>query len=104
LWWADLSGKFSARSQETLLAGVKHTLSGTIKVGTVVDTFALNNSAYIELNDLLKVTGLCASGGEAKARIAQGQVQVDGQVELRKRCKIRKAQRVAFAGHEIDVV
>jgi ribosome-associated protein len=65
--------------------------------------FALEDTAYIELCDLLKVTGLCASGGEAKGLIADGEVKVDGQVELRKRCKIRHGQRVEFAGHEIVV-
>lgn len=68
-----------------------------------MEKFALNDTDYIELNNLLKVTGLCASGGEAKALIAQGLVKVDGAVELRKRCKIHKEQRVEFAGHEIVV-
>jgi ribosome-associated protein len=58
---------------------------------------------YIELNDLLKVTGLCSSGGEAKMMIAEGLVRVDGAVELRKRCKIRPGQVVEFEGHVIAV-
>jgi len=69
-----------------------------------MDTFELNGHDYIELNDLLKVTGLCDSGGLAKLLIADGQVQVDGQVELRKRCKVRSGQLVEFAGREIRVV
>lgn len=66
--------------------------------------FELRDTGFIELNDLLKVTGLCASGGAAKALIAEGLVKVDGVVELRKRCKIRKGQSVEFEGHEIRVV
>lgn len=58
---------------------------------------------FIELNKLLKLTGLCASGGEAKLRATQGEVLVDGVVELRRRCKIRQGQRVEFAGHLIEV-
>lgn len=58
---------------------------------------------YIELNKLLKLTGLCGSGGEAKLMAAEGQVLVDGVVELRKRCKLRKGQVVEFAGHSIEV-
>ena len=58
---------------------------------------------FIELNKLLKLTGLCASGGEAKLRAAQGEVLVDGVVELRRRCKIRQGQRVEFAGYLIEV-
>jgi ribosome-associated protein len=58
---------------------------------------------YIELNDLLKVTGLCSSGGAAKMEIAEGRVRVDGEVERRKRCKIRPGQVVEFEGHGIAV-
>lgn len=58
---------------------------------------------YIELNKLLKLTGLCGSGGEAKLMAAEGQVRVDGVVELRKRCKLRKGQVVEFAGLSIEV-
>lgn len=58
--------------------------------------FSLADHPYIELNNLLKLTGLCSSGGEAKACIADGQVRVDGEVELRKRCKIRVGQTVNF--------
>ena len=58
---------------------------------------------FIALNDLLKAEGLCGSGGEAKQRIAEGLVQVDGQVELRKTCKIRAGQSVTFAGHTLMV-
>lgn len=58
---------------------------------------------YIELNDLLKVTGLCSSGGMAKMVIAEGLVRVDGEVERRKRCKIRSGQVVEFEAQEIMV-
>ena len=58
--------------------------------------FSLEGREFIELNNLLKITGLCSSGGEAKALIASNQVKVDGQVELRKRCKLRPNQRVDF--------
>ena len=66
--------------------------------------FALNNHEYIELNNLLKVMGLCETGGMAKAAIAEGLVKVNGTVELRKRCKLRKGDKVEFEGHEIIVV
>ncbi len=69
-----------------------------------MEEFELGDHEFIELNNLLKVTGLCASGGAAKALIAEGMVKVDGGVELRKRCKIRQGQRVEFEGHEIVVV
>jgi ribosome-associated protein len=49
---------------------------------------------YIPLDALLKVTGLAGSGGAAKALVASGAVQVDGQRELRKTCKLRAGQVV----------
>ncbi|WP_028456443.1 RNA-binding S4 domain-containing protein [Chitinilyticum litopenaei] len=49
---------------------------------------------YIPLNDLLKITGVVDSGGAGKALVATGVVQVDGQQELRKTCKIRPGQCV----------
>ncbi len=59
---------------------------------------------HVELNQLLKLAGFCASGGEGKHLVAAGLVQVDGQVELRKTCKIRPGQRVRYADHEVEVV
>ena len=59
---------------------------------------------YIELCSLLKAANLVMSGGEGKAVVARGLVTVDGQLELRKRCKIRAGQRVEFEGSTIEVV
>lgn len=49
---------------------------------------------HIELNQLLKLTGICDSGGAGKHLVASGTVHVDGVVELRKTCKIRDGQIV----------
>jgi ribosome-associated protein len=59
---------------------------------------------YIELCSLLKAANLVMSGGEGKEVVAQGLVTVDGELELRKRCKIRPGQLVEFAGNTIAVV
>jgi ribosome-associated protein len=59
---------------------------------------------YIELDKLLKAMGLVESGGRARMLITAGEVQVDGQVELRKTAKIRAGQVVAFAGQRVRVV
>ena len=58
---------------------------------------------YIELIKLLKVTGLCDTGGAAKIAVDEGVVTVDGAVESRKRCKIRKGQVVEIDGNVIEV-
>ena len=59
---------------------------------------------YVELNQLLKLAGLCDSGGGGKQIVASGAVRVDGAVELRKTCKIRAGQRVVLGDVEITVV
>lgn len=66
-------------------------------------TFDLRGE-YIELNQLLKLAGVCESGGQGKQLVAEGLVQVDGQVELQKTCKIRPGQVVRFQDLEIEVV
>ena len=65
-------------------------------------TFELRGE-FIPLDALLKATGLAPSGGVAKAMVAAGNVQVDGQVELRKTCKIRAGQGVVFYGTQVQV-
>lgn len=61
-------------------------------------------SEYIELNQLLKVVGLCDSGGAGKQIVASGDVQVDGKQELRKTCKIRAGQQVRVGDVHITVI
>src|SRR6186713_2706424 len=59
---------------------------------------------FIALNDLLKVTGICPSGGAGKALVASGAVAVDGVVEVRKTCKIRPGQTVSMGATTIRVL
>ena len=61
------------------------------------------NREYVELNQLLKLTGLCDSGGAGKMIVASGAVYVDGQQELRKTCKIHAGQIVQLDDVEIRV-
>jgi ribosome-associated protein len=65
--------------------------------------FSLGGREFIELKNLLKVCGLCGTGGEAKIAIDHGDVVVDGKVETRKGCKIRTGQSVTFMKKEIKV-
>ena len=58
---------------------------------------------HIQLDQLLKATGLCLSGGHAHSEIDAGNVRVDGLVETRKRAKLRPGQRVAYAGELIEL-
>ena len=58
---------------------------------------------HVELCHLLKLVGLADSGGQGKLLVADGQVMVDGQLETRKRAKIRAGQRVSCLGQQIVV-
>ena len=59
---------------------------------------------FIELHQLLKLVGLCDSGGAGKALVASGAVSVDGLQELRKTAKIRAGQLVTLGDVRIRVL
>lgn len=59
---------------------------------------------YVELNQLLKLVGLCDSGGAGKVIVASGDVSVDGKQELRKTAKIRPGQKVRLGDVSILVL
>ena len=65
--------------------------------------FKLEGEDFVLLQALLKATGLCDTGGDAKAAIAAGKVTVDGEVELRRGKKIRNGQIVTFETQKIKV-
>jgi len=66
-------------------------------------TFELTED-FIELIKLLKFVGICQTGGQAKLAVENGLVMVDGEVESRKRRKLRKGMRVEIEGQTILVV
>jgi ribosome-associated protein len=61
------------------------------------------NSEYVELNQLLKLVGVCDSGGAGKMLVASGAVSVDDKLESRKTCKIRAGQTVSVGDLKIHV-
>ena len=67
------------------------------------ETFELN-AEFIELNQLLKLVGVVDSGGAGKALVASGEVSVDGEIELRKTCKVRAGSVVTLGDIRITVV
>ena len=52
----------------------------------------------INLTQVLKLAGFVMNGGEAKALISEGQVRVNGEVELRKRRKMALGDVVEIEG------
>lgn len=58
---------------------------------------------YIQLNDLLKVLNWVNSGGQAKQVILQEQVTVNGQPEIRVRCKLKVGDTVSFMDQSVKI-
>lgn len=57
----------------------------------------------IDLQDYLKFAGLVDTGGEAKFLIQTGEVRLNGEVETRRRKKIRRGDRVSLDGRDHTV-
>lgn len=58
---------------------------------------------YIKLGQALKAAGLAESGVEAKLVIQDGQVRVNGQVEVQRGKKLFAGDVVEFAGEIIKI-
>ena len=59
---------------------------------------------HIRVCDLLKLTGIATSGAQGKQMVADGLVNVDGQLESRKTAKIRPGQAVECRGVKVVVL
>lgn len=59
---------------------------------------------FIKLGQALKKAGLVSSGVEAKEVILDGEVQVNGEKELRRGRKLYNGDTVSYNGEEIKVV
>lgn len=67
-----------------------------------METFKIKGE-YIQLNQFLKVTGWCDSGGNANALIDSGKIKVNGVVELRRRNKIFPGFKVEFDSKVVTI-
>ena len=56
---------------------------------------------YIKLEALLKFAGLTGTGGEAKFRIQEGEVSVNGEICTQRGRKLRKGDRVTLGRHSL---
>ena len=57
----------------------------------------------IDLQDFLKLRGAVETGGEAKFRVQGGEVRVNGEIETRRRKKLRRGDVVEYAGQRLEV-
>lgn len=58
---------------------------------------------FIPMIQLLKATNIVQSGGEAQIVVEAGLVKYNGEVDLRKRLKVRRGDVVEFKGQIIKV-
>jgi ribosome-associated protein len=58
---------------------------------------------YIKLQDLLKLSGVVSTGGEAKLRIQNGEISVGGEVCTMRGKKIRPGDDVLVMGQHLTV-
>jgi ribosome-associated protein len=58
----------------------------------------------IRLGQFLKLSGLIDSGADAKAVIADGQVSVNGEVDVRRGRQLQAGDEVSFAGRSARIV
>ena len=58
---------------------------------------------YITLAGLLKLSGLCGTGGESKEAVMSGKVLVNGEVCVQRGRKIREGDTVSAFGEKISV-
>ena len=67
-------------------------------------TFALKeDQEFIPLINLLQVLNLAQSGGHAKIMVGEGEVKVNGAIELQKRKKIKSGFTITLEGVEIKI-
>ncbi len=69
------------------------------------DTFTLRpDDEFIELIKLLKLKNIAQSGGHAKMMVEEGLVKVNGELEFRKRKKLRDGDLVEMEDLTIKIV
>jgi ribosome-associated protein len=59
---------------------------------------------YIPMIQLLKAANLVQTGGEAQIVVTEGEVKYNGQVDYRKRLKVKKGDVVEFRGETIRII
>lgn len=61
------------------------------------------NEEFIHLDNLMKFSGLCNSGGRAKYLIQNGEVKLNGEVCTMRGKKIRPGDKIEYQNRMIEV-
>lgn len=67
------------------------------------EKFNIDNSEYIRLQDLLKLSGAVETGGQAKFVIQNGEVYVNGEICTMRGKKMRSGDVARFEDYELIV-
>lgn len=74
-----------------------------IKVILAMQTFTLEGE-YIQLIQLMKVLNWVEHGGMAQRMVEEGLVRYNGEIDFRKRLKVRRGDVVDFDGNSVKIV
>lgn len=70
-----------------------------------MENFTLKeDEEYIPLKDLIKLLGWVDTGGEAKVRIDNREIKVNGEIETQRRKKIRRGDTVMYGNDQAQVL
>ncbi len=61
------------------------------------------NEEFIRLDNLMKFSGLCNSGGRAKFLIQNGEVKLNGEICTMRGKKIRPGDKIEYQNRMIEV-
>ncbi|HLQ99942.1 MAG TPA: RNA-binding S4 domain-containing protein [Sphingobacterium sp.] len=68
-----------------------------------METFTLKGE-YIHLIQLLKAVNWVENGAQAQEVVTEGRVSYNGEIDYRKRLKVRPGDIIKFEGKEIKVI
>ena len=57
----------------------------------------------LTLTDVLKMTGIVSTGGEAKVRIQSGEIILNGEIETRRKKKLQAGDVIEALGETIHI-
>jgi ribosome-associated protein len=69
-----------------------------------MDNFKLKEGEeFIELKNLIKLLGWVDTGGEAKSRIDNAEIKLNGKIETQRRKKVRRGDMVVYGNNQVHV-
>jgi ribosome-associated protein len=81
---------------------ITHYSTNSLFLPTMIEFKVIGD--YIPMIQLLKAAGLVQTGGEAQIVVDHGEVLYNGQVDYRKRLKVKPGDLVEFRGEQIKVI